>query len=80
MLHFDSSKPRLALQPGYGFRDRQSEKKFCDGKLRAEGRTFDVHKCVVGIASEFLGRMFTCEVFDEFIWLSSRTMRNRRFF
>ena len=66
MIKFDSVENVLTLKPGHGFRDRQSEKIFCDGKLRADGRTYDVHKCVVGVASDFLGKAFVSEVFRKF--------------
>ena len=62
------------------FRDRQSEKIFCDGKLRAEGRTYDIHKCVVGVASDFLRKTFVSEVFDRFFLVTLLKEKNQTFY
>jgi len=44
------------------FSDRKRKQKFCDGKLKAGGREFPVHKCVVGLVSEYFEKLFLTEV------------------
>ena len=44
------------------FSDRKRKQKFCDGKLKAGGTEFPVHKCVVGLVSEYFEKLFLTEV------------------
>jgi len=44
------------------FSDRKRKQKFCDGKLKAGRTEFPVHKCVVGLVSEYFENLFLTEV------------------
>ncbi|CAK8689865.1 unnamed protein product [Clavelina lepadiformis] len=42
--------------------ERTTTKDFCDFTIKAEGKQFPVHKCVVGSFSEYFKKMFTTKV------------------
>jgi len=48
-------------------RDRKEKKAFTDGVLESDGRSFPVHKCVVGAMSQYFEKMFCNEV-DTSCW------------
>ena len=46
--------------------DRFDEKTFCDFTIATETRRFPVHKCVIGVASEFFKKAITTEMKEKY--------------
>ncbi|XP_076820206.1 kelch-like protein 12 [Clavelina lepadiformis] len=46
--------------------DRKTTKDFCDFKIKAGGKQFPVHKCVIGSISEYFKKMFTTKMKESY--------------
>ncbi|CAK8685731.1 unnamed protein product [Clavelina lepadiformis] len=46
--------------------DRKTTKDFCDFKIKAGGKQFLVHKCVIGSISEYFKKMFTTKMKESY--------------
>ncbi|CAK8688302.1 unnamed protein product [Clavelina lepadiformis] len=47
--------------------DRKTTKDFCDFTIKAGGKQFPVHKCVVGSISEYFKKMFTTKMKETYL-------------
>ena len=46
--------------------DRQNDQVFCDFTTITESRRFQVHKCLIGIASDFFKKSITAEMKEKY--------------
>jgi len=53
---------KLLMKINCFYRDRKYQQNFCDGMLQAGCIKFPVHKCVIGVFSEFFMNLFQTEV------------------